>query len=528
MCREVPRGPGFFGDAGPQPAKGLAVLQDDGPSDETLVVHAGEKLGNGVASTDSILAPIMVGTSQWFKNSDDLIDFKEGRCVGGFEYGRYGNPTLKEANYIGPGSFTNQKRPPSPCAMCIFTISKQQILSGLAQHCNAAILSSQSGATSSFPLDHWRRRLARSKGDVTEEHRTLSFANVLEDKISALEKAESTLVTSSGMNAIAATLLALVPPGGHVVTTNDCYSEAGAFISDRLSGMGIRSTFIDLDDMELSLKAVLDQNDILPANKYQLYVTELLSSQHTLQVTLFYTDSPTNPLLKCVDIRLVTEMCHRKGALVCVDSTLASPVNQKPLTLGADIVLHSATKFIAGHHDVIAGCVSGSDVLISRIRLWHHHLGGAISPNSAYMIIRGLKTMALRVEAQNYTALRIACLLECHPKIERVHYPGLKSCPWHHIAEIQMAGCGGVLSFEVASDLYGTMRFIDALKIPFIATSFGGCESLVQQPAVMSFWGQSEDRMAKMGIKNNLVRFSVGIEKFEDIRDDILQALDKV
>ncbi|TVU30693.1 hypothetical protein EJB05_22327, partial [Eragrostis curvula] len=366
----------------------------------------------------------MVGTSQWFKNSDDLIDFKEGRCVGGFEYGRYGNPTLK----------------------------------------------------------------------------------VLEDKISALEKAESTLVTSSGMNAIAATLLALVPPGGHVVTTNDCYSEAGAFISDRLSGMGIRSTFIDLDDMELSLKAVLDQND----------------------VTLFYTDSPTNPLLKCVDIRLVTEMCHRKGALVCVDSTLASPVNQKPLTLGADIVLHSATKFIAGHHDVIAGCVSGSDVLISRIRLWHHHLGGAISPNSAYMIIRGLKTMALRVEAQNYTALRMACLLECHPKIERVHYPGLKSCPWHHIAEIQMAGCGGVLSFEVASDLYGTMRFIDALKIPFIATSFGGCESLVQQPAVMSFWGQSEDRMAKMGIKNNLVRFSVGIEKFEDIRDDILQALDKV
>jgi cystathionine gamma-synthase len=144
------------------------------------------------------------------------------------------------------------------------------------------------------------------------------------------------------------------------------------------------------------------------------------------------------------------------------------------------------------------------------------------------MIIRGLKTMALRVETQNRTSLRMARLLENHPKIEHVYYPGLKSSPCHHIAKSQMTGFGGVLSFEVASDLHGVMRFIDALEIPFIATSLGGCESLVQQPAVMSFWGKSDEEKGKNGIKDNLVRFSFGIEKFEDLRDDILQALEKI
>ncbi|CAL4933276.1 unnamed protein product [Urochloa decumbens] len=392
-------------------------------ADKTLAVHAGEKLGRCWGTgTDSIVTPVVSGTTHWFKNSEDLIAFKEGRRHS-HEYGRYSNPTVK----------------------------------------------------------------------------------VLEDKISSLERAEATLVTSSGMNAIVATLLALVPPGSHVVTTTDCYSEARAFIRDRLGKMGIKSTFIDLDDME-KLKAVLETND----------------------VSLFYADSPTNPFFKCLDISVVVELCHRRGALVCIDSTMASPINQKPLTLGADIVLHSATKYMAGHHDVIAGCISGSEAQISRIRPWHHNLGGTISPNAAYMIIRGLKTMALRVETQNSTALRMARLLECHPKIEMVHYPGMNSSPWHQVARVQMAGYGGVISFETKSDLCGTMRFIDALEIPFIATSLGGCESLVQQPAVMSFWGQTDEEKSRNGIKDNLVRFSFGIEKFEDLRDDILQALEKI
>jgi len=148
--------------------------------------------------------------------------------------------------------------------------------------------------------------------------------------------------------------------------------------------------------------------------------------------------------------------------------------------------------------------------------------------NAAYMIIRGLKTMALRVEAHNRTALQMARLLECHPKIERVHYPGLEGNQWHQVAKSQMTGYGGVVSFEVKSDLCSTMRFVDALEIPLIATSLGGCESLVQQPAVMSFWGKSDEEKAKNGINDNLVRFSFGIEKFEDLRDDVLQALEKI
>ncbi|KAF2913471.1 hypothetical protein DAI22_10g087300 [Oryza sativa Japonica Group] len=394
-------------------------------SDKTLAVHAGEKLGSGAAAaeTDSIATPIVGGTTHWFRDSADLIAFREGRRRS-FEYGRYGNPTVK----------------------------------------------------------------------------------VLEEKISALERAEATLVTSSGMNAIVATLLALVPPGGHVVATADCYSEARAFIRDKLSNMGITSTFVDLDDDMEALESVLDEGE----------------------VTMFYADSMTNPHLKVVDVTRVAELCHRRGALVCIDSTLASPINQKPLALGADVVLHSATKYIAGHHDVIAGCVSGSEALVSRIRTWHHDLGGAISPNAAYMIIRGLKTLALRVQAQNRTALRMAQLLEKHPKIERVYYPGLESSPWHGVATRQMAGAGGVVGLEVASDMRGAMRFVDALELPLIATSLGGCESLVQQPAIMSYWGKCDEEKAKNGIKDNFVRFSFGIEKFEDLRDDILQALGKI
>uniref|UniRef100_A0A0E0PVN5 Cystathionine gamma-synthase n=1 Tax=Oryza rufipogon TaxID=4529 RepID=A0A0E0PVN5_ORYRU len=354
----------------------------------------GARAIGGVAAevTDySIATPIVTGTARWFRDSADLVAFREGggrrrRRRHSFEYARYGNPTVE----------------------------------------------------------------------------------VLEDKISAMEKAEATIVTSSGMNAIVATLLAVVPPGGH-------------------------TTFVDLDDME-ALQSVLDQGN----------------------VTMFYADSLTNPHLKCVDVRRVAELCHQRGALVCIDSTLASPINQKPLTLGADVVLHSHHQVIGAGWETpwVTDFTTGMGVGFLN---WH--------PNAAYMIIRGLKTMALRVEAQNRTALRVARLLERHPKVERVNYPWLESSPWHGVARKQMTGAGGVISFEVASDMRGAMRFVDALELPFIATSLGGCESLVQQPAIM---GKSEAEKTENGIKDNLVRFSFGIEKFEDLKDDILQALEKI
>ncbi|KAF2313599.1 hypothetical protein GH714_012333 [Hevea brasiliensis] len=264
-------------------------------------------------------------------------------------------------------------------------------------------------------------------------------------------------------------------------------------------------------------------------------VEALESALEKNNVSLFFTESPTNPLFRCVDIELVSELCHRKGALVCIDGTFATPLNQKALALGADLILHSATKFIGGHNDVLAGCISGSTKLVSEVRNLHHIFGGTLNPNAAYLIIRGMKTLHLRVQQQNLTALRMAKVLEAHPKVKCVYYLGLPSHPEHHIAKRQMTGFGGVVSFEIDGDLMTTIKFVDALKIPYIAPSFGGCESIVDQPAIMSYWicarkgiGSYPIREGKYGIKDNLVRFSFGVEDFDDLKADILQALEKI
>ncbi|KAK6128838.1 hypothetical protein DH2020_037404 [Rehmannia glutinosa] len=288
---------------------------------------------------------------------------------------------------------------------------------------------------------------------------------VAEEKISALEGAESTILMASGMCASTVMLMALVPAGGHLVTTTDCYRKTRIFIETILPKMGITATVIDPADIG-GLETALEKNN----------------------VALFFTESPTNPFLRCVDIELVSKLCHDKGTLVCIDGTFATPLNQKALALGADIILHSATKYIGGHNDVLAGSISGPEKLISSVRTLHHILGGALNPNAAYLIIRGMKTLHLRIQQQNSTAQRMAEILEAHPKIRHVYYPGLASHPEHDLAKRQMNGFGGVVSFEVDGDLLTTAKFIDALRIPYIAPSFGGCESIVDQPAIMSYW----------------------------------------
>ncbi|GJN31621.1 hypothetical protein PR202_gn00088 [Eleusine coracana subsp. coracana] len=389
-------------------------------SDASLAVHAGERLGRRIA-TDAITTQVVNTSAYWFNNSQELIDFKEGRHSS-FEYGRYGNPTTE----------------------------------------------------------------------------------ALEKKMSALEKAESTVFVASGMYASVAMLSALVPAGGHIVTTTDCYRKTRIYMETELPKRGISMTVIKPADMD-ALQNALDNNN----------------------VSLFFTETPTNPFLRCIDIELVSNMCHSKGALLCIDSTFASPINQKALTLGADLVIHSATKYIAGHNDVIGGCVSGRDELISKVRIYHHVVGGVLNPNAAYLILRGMKTLHLRVQCQNNTALRMAQFLEEHPKIARVYYPGLPSHPEHHIAKSQMTGFGGVVSFEVAGDFDATRTFIDSVKIPYHAPSFGGCESIIDQPAIMSYWDSKEQRDI-YGIKDNLIRFSIGVEDFEDLKNDLVQALAKI
>ncbi|CAH8385693.1 unnamed protein product [Eruca vesicaria subsp. sativa] len=328
---------------------------------------------------------------------------------------------------------------------------------------------------------------------------------VLEEKISALEGAESTLVMASGMCASTVMLLALVPAGGHIVTTTDCYRKTRIFMENFLPKMGITVTVID------------------PAD-----IAGLEAAVNNYQVSLFFTESPTNPFLRCVDIELVSEICHKRGTLVCIDGTFATPLNQKALALGADLVVHSLTKYIGGHNDVLGGCICGPLKVVSEIRNLHHVLGGTLNPNAAYLIIRGMKTIHLRVKQQNSTASRMAEILEAHPKVSHVYYPGLASHPEHHIAKRQMTGFGGVVSFEIDGDIEATIRFVDSLKIPYIAPSFGGCESIVDQPAIMSYWDLTQEERLKYGIKDNLVRFSFGVEDFEDVKADVLQALEAI
>jgi cystathionine gamma-synthase len=327
--------------------------------------------------------------------------------------------------------------------------------------------------------------------------------NAVEEKISALEGAEATLLSASGMCAATTMLLALVPAGGHIVTTTDCYRRTRQFIQTLLPKMGITTTVIDPADIP-ALQLALEQNN----------------------VSIFFSESPTNPYLRCIDIELVSKLCHEHGALVCIDGTFATPVNQQALALGADFVLHSATKYLAGHNDVLAGSLSGSKQCLSAVRALHNILGGVVDPNAAYLILRGLKTLDLRVTQQNRTASLLASKLEAHPKVARVHYPGLESHPEHHIAKRQMSGFGGVISFEIEGDLETTSRFIDGLRIPYIAPSLGGVESLVEQPTIISYWDQSPAERARLGIKDNLVRFSCGIEDYQDIHNDVMQSLD--
>lgn len=326
-----------------------------------------------------------------------------------------------------------------------------------------------------------------------------------EAKIKALEGAEDCLISASGMNSVTSMLLSLVPSGGHIVTTSDCYWRTRQFMQNFLPKMHVGVSVINPNDLD-ALQQALDRNN----------------------VTLFFSESPTNPYLRCVDVPAIARLCHAKGASVCIDSTFATPINQQALALGADMVLHSATKYLAGHNDVLAGALCGKGELVKKVREFHHIMGGVVDPHAAYLLLRGMKTLDLRVDRHNQSAMEIARRLEQHQKIDRVWYPGLESHPDHAIAKRQMSGFGGVVSFEVRGGLNECISFIDNVKLPYIAPSLGGVESLIEMPAVQSYWGFGPERRAQIGIKENLVRFSIGIEDVEDIWADLVQALEHV
>jgi cystathionine gamma-synthase len=236
-------------------------------------------------------------------------------------------------------------------------------------------------------------------------------------------------------------------------------------------------------------------------------------------------ESPTNPYLRCVDLGRLADIAQRHRVATVIDSTFGTPLNQRPLEHGIDYVVHSATKYLGGHHDLLAGVVVGGKARVAALRDARGVLGGIVDPQNAYLLERGLKTLDLRVRQQNETALEVARWLERHPRIERVWYPGLSSHPDHEIARRQMAGFGGVISFEVRGKLEDASRFIDRMEIPYIAPSLGGVDSLIEQPALMSFFEKTTEERLELGIKDNLVRFAIGIEDAGDIVADLEQAL---
>lgn len=325
-----------------------------------------------------------------------------------------------------------------------------------------------------------------------------------ERKLAALENAEAAVLFSSGMAAVTTTLLTLLHAGSHVIITDDSYRRTRQFCLNFLAKFGVECTVTAMGDYE-TLEAA-----IRPATR------------------LIISESPTNPYLRVLDLGRVAEIAKRRGIKTLVDATFATPLNARPLDYGIDLVVHSATKYLGGHNDLLAGVVAGSESLIASLRQQLWVLGGVLDAHSAYLLERGLKTLGLRVERQNGSGQRVAEFLERHPNVERVWYPGLPSHPDHAIARRQMRGFGGVVSFEVRGDLGAASRVVDAVRLPILAPSLGGVETLIEQPALMSYYELATEERLEAGIKDNLIRLSLGVEDADDLIADLSQALDCV
>ena len=324
-----------------------------------------------------------------------------------------------------------------------------------------------------------------------------------ERKLAALDSAEDALLFPTGMSAVTSVLMAMLRSGQHMIVVEDCYRMTAKFCSI-IQKFGIESTFVKPGDYDV-LKAA-----VRPTTR------------------LILTESPTNPHLNVLDLRKLVPFAREHRLKVLIDSTLATPINQRPLEFGVDLVLHSATKYLGGHNDLLLGSVCGAAPIVEAIREYSKIVGTSPDPNSSYLLIRGLKTLSVRVHRQNETAMRIAQYLEGHKKVKRVFYPGLESHPDHRVAVEQMSGFGGLISFEIHGGLDCAQRFIHQLEIPYLAPSLGGVETLVSHPATVSYYDLSREERLSIGITDELVRYAAGIEDSEDLIADIEQALAKI
>jgi methionine-gamma-lyase len=323
---------------------------------------------------------------------------------------------------------------------------------------------------------------------------------IAEAKLAALEGAEAAIVTASGMAAISSALFAVLQSGDELIATRQLYGGAYRLLRDLLPSLGIAVRFV-----EPSLEGV-----------------DSLVNERTRAL---YIETPTNPTLRLVDLRKAAAVGRRHDIVTLVDNTFATPVLQKPIALGFDLVVHSATKYLGGHSDLIAGVAVGSEKWIARVRERVIYLGGSMDPGAAYLLIRGLKTLEIRVQRQCATALAVARFLEGHPKVARVHYPGLASHPSHNLARRQMSAYGGMLAFDLKGGLAAARRFCDRARIFLLAASLGGVESLIVLPQFTSHYNMSAQELAAAGVAPGTVRVSVGLEDAADLISDLKQAL---
>ena len=348
---------------------------------------------------------------------------------------------------------------------------------------------------------------AKSEGRVLREHEYGRYGNPTqqecERKLAAIEGAERALLFSTGMSAVVLTLLAYMRRDCHIIFTNDCYRQTRDFATNLLAEFGVQVSLVD-PTAEAIAKAIQPNTNII------------------------FTESPTNPYLRILDIPAVVKVAKKHRVMTIIDATLATPYNIKPLELGVDIVIHSATKYLGGHNDLLAGVTLGRHDLLNELNRSQRMIGATPGPFTCFLLERGLKTFALRMEHHNRSGLAIARMIESHPKIEKIWYPGLESHPDYRIATQQMHGFGSVITFLLKGGNKETCKFIDSLELFLITPSLGGSESLVTQMATMSFFDYPEDIRKSIGMVDNLVRIALGLEDVDDLIADLKQALDKI
>jgi methionine-gamma-lyase len=321
-----------------------------------------------------------------------------------------------------------------------------------------------------------------------------------EAKIAELENGEAALVTASGSAAISSALLSVLRAGDELIATRQLYGGSFSLMRDVLPRMGIRAHFVDTN--------LQDVDRLVNAKTRAIYV-----------------ESPTNPTLGLVDLKKTVALARKYKLVSLIDNTFATPILQKPLDWGFDLVVHSATKYLAGHSDIVAGAVAGTRERVAKVRETMILLGGSMDPDPAYLLIRGLKTLEIRVRRQCQSAMAVARFLERHPKVARVHYPGLASHPGHSLAKRQMKGFGGMLAFDLKGGLAAARRFCDRTKIFLLAASLGGVESLIVLPIYTSHYRMSTVELAAAGVGPGTIRMSIGLEDPADLLADLKLAL---